>query len=307
MNKRRNHETPVTISTEVLELSDGLSFLDVLSTACARNARYTLSLESAGTSYTVLVDRGGPFNATGGGATGGTALVRAAQLRSGRCTVLEGWPVDQPQYQPGLDNALSALLNGVVEPASLPRPRGVESLRNAEFVAGPSSEANSPETYVRPAETVTDQERLLASLPPAAAPRYVPVPSPAPASAPTAPRVANAVPTASAPAVPQAAEPTAGKARRLATRALLWMVEVEDGAADYSLRQAATLARRGLVDGIGDMVHPLRQGLGNRIDRVRTDWHKSGEVAASRTRKAAASRRVTVPGDFDPGGEFRLR
>ncbi|GAC1581506.1 MAG: hypothetical protein NVS3B24_18160 [Candidatus Dormibacteria bacterium] len=313
MKRHPTRPTGVAVRSEVFELDDRASFLDLLARACARNGRYTLTVEANEVVYTVLVDRGGPFNATGGGATGSPALVRAGQLRRGRCSLTEGWPVDQPMYQPGLDLTLQALLNGVVEPVALPRPRGVDSMRNAEFEDRRAVASASPEAYVRPLEVPSETERLIASLPrpvapvaPAAAAASAPTPTPTPA----APRpVAAALPvavTAEDPGVAAPPDPAIGEAaNRLATRALLWMVEVKGSSEEYTLRQAASLAGQGLVEGIGEMVHPLRQGLGARVQRIRSEWKRSGEVAAKSSGKANA-RRLTVIGDFDPDGEFRL-
>ena len=322
MKSRKNRPANVTIRAEVCELGNRLSFLDVLSQACGRNARYTLTVDGPGVSYTVLVDRGGPFNATGGGTTGSPALVHAAQLRTGRCSLTPGWPMEQPMYQPGLDMTLKALVNGAVEPTVLPPHRGVDSLRNAEFRDSQLPLPSSTEMFVRPADMPSETERLIASLPSAdVATRPVAAPSPAPAAPAPAPatsawnvvETAPPVPTDSPapnPATPQAHEAheaaAVETARRMATRALLWMVEVEDGGDAYSLKQAASLAGRGLVDGIAEMVHPLKRDIGNRVERVKAEWEKSGEVAAQKTRKSN-SRRISAVGDFDPDHEFRLR
>ncbi|HEY8740274.1 MAG TPA: hypothetical protein VIN56_06755, partial [Candidatus Dormibacteraeota bacterium] len=130
---KHRKQNPVKVTSQVRELGSRQSFLDVLRDACAHDGRYTLTAESDGQMFTVLVDRGGPFNAIGGGTAGSPALVAAAQLRTGRCTVSIGWPVDQPLYQPGLDRTLRALVDGAVEPSTLPQHRGVDSLRNAEW------------------------------------------------------------------------------------------------------------------------------------------------------------------------------
>ena len=294
MKIRKTRPASVTIRSEVCELGNRLGLLDVLAQACARGARYTLTVESAGVSYTILVDRGGPFNVTGGGTTGSPALVHAAQLRSGRCSLTQGWPMDQPMYQPGLDMTLKALLNGAVEPAALPRHRGVDSLRNAEFRDAHFSATTSPEASVRPRNVASVQERVL-----------TPVPQP------DAPPVTFSEPTVASSAMNEGHEnATREAARRMATRALLWMVEVEEPNEEYTLKQAASMAGRGLVEGIGDMVHPLRRDLGNRIHKVKAEWDRSGEVAARRTRK---TRRARAAGDTeidiaaDPDREFRLR
>ena len=318
MNIRKSRPASLTVRSEVCELGARLTLLDVLSQACARNARYTLTVESPDACYTILVDRGGPFNAAGGGTTGSPALVHASQLRTGRCSLTQGWPVDQPMYQPGLDMTLKALMNGAVEPAALPRHRGVYSLRNAEFRDAHVPAGLGAEAFVRPADVPTDRERLLASVAQAEAPvvparAEAPRPVVPPAPAASSWQVVEATPKAfeAAPmtsdAAPLSHQGAAREtARRIATRALLWMVDVEEAPEDYSLKHAASLAGRGLVDGIGDMVHPLKQDLGHRIHRVKEEWDKSGEVAAKQTRKQR-SRRISVVGDFDPDHEFRLR
>ena len=312
MKSRKNRPTNLTVRSEVCELGNRLSFLDVLSQACGRNARYTLTVDGPGVSYTVLVDRGGPFNATGGGTTGSPALVHAAQLRSGRCSLTPGWPMEQPMYQPGLDMTLKALVNGAVEPTVLPPHRGVDSLRNAEFHDSQVAASSSPDTFVRPPDVPSDTERLIASLPSADVATRPVAPRPvAPAASTwkvvqTTPPVALESPTAAPANAPGHEAPAVETARRIATRALLWMVEVDESENEYTLKQAASLAGRGLVDGIAEMVHPLKRDIGNRVDRVKAEWEKSGEVAAQKTRKSH-SRRISAVGDFDPDHEFRLR
>jgi hypothetical protein len=301
----KSRKAPVTLGAEVLELGDRLSFLDVLARSCARNERWTLTVESQGISFTVLVDRNGPFNASGNGAIGAQALVNAAQLRSGRCTLVQGWPVAQPMYQPGLDLALKALLNGAVEPAPLPPHRGVDSLRNAEFRDAQGGAAPA-EAFVRPVDPPSDRERLLAGLPTAAPAPVVTGPVvTAPVAPPAAPSwnvVPPPAPDASATDEPEADQaPREGGARRLATRALLWMVEADGDSREYSLQEAASMAGRGLVDGLEQMVHPFKRDITGRIDRVREDWEKSGEVAARQARK-----KVRGAASTDSDREFRL-
>ena len=202
-----------TIAPQLRELGNDRSFLDVLRETCARDGgRYTLRVESGGVDYTVLVDRGGPFNAIGGGSVGSRALVNASQLRSGRCVTTIGWPVDQPLYQPGLDVTMRALVEGVVEPRNLPRHRGVESLRNAEWRAADPAPIVSTrpdpagEALAVPAETPAPVAPAVVSAPAVVlAPAVVMAPAPAPAPQPAA--VVAPTPAA-APAVVIAPAPT---------------------------------------------------------------------------------------------------
>ncbi|MDQ6748656.1 MAG: hypothetical protein M3010_11210 [Candidatus Dormibacteraeota bacterium] len=263
MHMKQRKESPATVTSRVYQLGAQATFLDVLREACADSGRYTMTAESEGRVFTILVDRGGPFNATGGGTAGSPALVAVAQLRSGHCTVSVGWPVDQPLYQPGLDLTMRALVEGTVEPSQLPRHRGVESRRSREGRVGPGhpDEAEAEVTApVVPAGEEHHGDNLIGARP--GAPRGV-------------------------------------RARRFATQALLWVCEVED-TDNYSLRQAANLARHSLVNGLSQAAHPVRREMGTHIDRLKEDWEKSGEVAAR------ASHRKRKPGGTNPDSEFRL-
>ena len=327
-----------TIATQVRELSNQLSFLDVLRQTCARDGgRYTLTVEAEGAAYTVLVDRGGPFNAIGGGSAGSRALVSASQLRSGRCTITSGWPVDQPLYQPGLDITLKALVDGAVEPRNLPRHRGVDSLRNAEWreaqVVTPAPETTWPSGIVAgPVRTAPESTPLPPQVTPAAppapttasAPVPAPAASPAPAPTPVPPKPEQKMawkPVGSASAwlpendlpinMPALEKPAVGKvhaegqgaAKHLATQALLWLVECEDPS-QYTFEKAAAMARKSFVEGVAQMVHPFRSDLDKRISKIKDEWEKSGEVAAKATRK---QRKRSTPANSDPDQEFRLR
>ena len=138
-------------------LSAKLSFLDVIVDACQHSMRYTLIAESEGVTYTVMIDRGGPFNATGGGLTGSAALAMAASLRKGSYTVTEGWPVEQPLYQLGLDAALQNPSPGTrTETHKLPPARGVDAIRNAAWSTQPTNPAPASEDgdpFVNPARS----------------------------------------------------------------------------------------------------------------------------------------------------------
>jgi hypothetical protein len=155
MRKKKKESANRTYS-----LGPNLSFLDIVQDACSKGGRYTLTVEADGASYIVLVDRGGPFNVSGAGVTGSAALAMAAALRSGTYTVVEGWPVDQPLYQLGLDSTLKNLLLGSArtEMPDLPPARGVDSIRNAAWGSDPSpfptpwngGGGEAPETYIAP-------------------------------------------------------------------------------------------------------------------------------------------------------------
>ena len=120
----------VTTSTSPAVLRPGHTFLDVVDQACRTGRRYTLTAESGVERFTVLIDRGGPFNASGAGRVGSPALKAAAPLSSGTYLLREGWPVDQPLYQIGLDVTLRELLTGTLRPElEFPAPRGVDALR----------------------------------------------------------------------------------------------------------------------------------------------------------------------------------
>ena len=173
-------------------LSPHLTFLDVIRDCCARGGRLTLAAESSdGNAFTVLVDRGGPFNVSGNGLSGSDALVAAARLDSGSYTIADGWPVSQPLYQIGLDATLKMLSqeNMPTVVGDLPSPRGVDTFRN-----------NST-PVARPAPTVSMKTLPMPFAPAAAAgPTVPPAPlvAPAPAPAPTPAVVAVVAPPAAA-------------------------------------------------------------------------------------------------------------
>jgi hypothetical protein len=131
-----------------LALTENLTFLDVIRDSCARGGRFTATAQSPdGSAYTVLVDRGGPFNVSGGGLSGTDALIAASRLRAGTYTLAEGWPVAQPLYQIGLDATLRMLSSGTMPAVvgELPAARGIDALRNADAaVAPPRQPAAAP-------------------------------------------------------------------------------------------------------------------------------------------------------------------
>ena len=67
---KRSKRATAAVTSQVRELGANRSFLDVLRETCSRDGRYTLALDGGDAAYTVLVDRGGPFNAIGGGTAG---------------------------------------------------------------------------------------------------------------------------------------------------------------------------------------------------------------------------------------------
>lgn len=198
-------------------LGSNLSFLDVVQDACRKGGRYTLTAESNGASFTVLVDRGGPFNVSGGGLTGSAALATAAALRTGTFTVDDGWPVDQPLYQLGLDATIKGLLLGSprTEMPDLPPARGVDSIRNAALNADPDTSpagwgSGADDRHIfagPPATTSAGASRRSAisatatpppgpaitvpalDLPVMAPPAYAPIASPAAAASPAPPPI----------------------------------------------------------------------------------------------------------------------
>lgn len=328
---KHRRSNALKINSQVRELGSTLSFLDVLRDACAHNGRYTLTAESNGQVYTVLVDRGGPFNAIGGGTAGPPALVAAAQVRSGRCSVTIGWPVDQPLYQPGLDMTLRALVEGAVAPSSLPRHRGVDTLRNAEWREMEVAPAVTEMWKAQAAPPIIPVVDVQASPGPVAPDPIHPtaqVPKPAPVEPPASEApplpVATHYPTrpwihTPATMEPEGAVPAATRrtddvlpagvragaavasAKHFATQALLWLCEVEEPE-DYTFEQAAALARHNLFEGIAQGLHPFRRDMRSRIDKVKHDWARSGEVAARTARKKRGRAVVSV----DPDDEFRL-
>jgi hypothetical protein len=152
---RKKKKAPEAVPETIL--SDRLSFLDVIVEACQRTGRYTLIAESGDETYTVMIDRGGPFNVDGGGSSGGPALIKAASLRRGTYSVIEGWPVDRPVYQLGLDTALQGLMLGTKpQERELPPARGVDAIRNADWQkaanGAPAGNGKEPDPFAgRPA------------------------------------------------------------------------------------------------------------------------------------------------------------
>ena len=199
-------------------LGPNLSFLDVVEDACHRGGRYTLTAESNGLTYVVMVDRGGPFNVSGAGLTGSPALAMAAALRQGTYVVDEGWPVDQPVYQLGLDATLKNLLLGSArtEVPDLPPARGADAIRNAAWSPGPDGSAIAAVTSppVLSAAVLPLDLPVMAApagITPTAAPSAPPAPSPAPIPTRTAQPTAapRADPPAAVSPAPAAAEEVA--------------------------------------------------------------------------------------------------
>jgi hypothetical protein len=296
-------------------LGPNLSFLDVVQDACRKGGRYTLTADSNGLSYVVLVDRGGPFNVSGGGATGSAALAMAAAVRSGSYTVVEGWPVDQPLYQLGLDATLQNLLLGSPRPEApdLPPARGVDSLRNAAWSPDPGGAVAT--AIVSPPPAPPAPSAPPTAIPPLALPEMMPAsgfaptaaPPPAPAPAPVAPPLAAATParigTVEGPAIAagremgfgdnielDAAMPgeagaseKQGQLRHLVTQALLWTVQIEEPGR-YTLRQSWILVLRALRSAFSVFIDPIDREVGRRWSRAKDDWRKSGESVAKQKR-----------------------
>ena len=151
---RKKNKPSVAVQDTIL--SDRLSFLDVIVDTCQHSGRYTLIAESGDQTYTVMIDRGGPFNVDGAGLAGSAALVEAAALHHGRYSVIEGWPVDQPVYQLGLAAVLQGLKLGTrPEAVQLPPARGVDAIRDAAWqtatTAAPAGDGKEPDPFARPA------------------------------------------------------------------------------------------------------------------------------------------------------------
>jgi hypothetical protein len=149
---RKKNQPSVAVQDSIL--SDRLSFLDAIVDTCQHSGRYTLIAESGDQTYTVMIDRGGPFNVDGAGLAGSAALVEAAALHHGRYSVIEGWPVDQPVYQLGLAAVLQGLKLGTrPEAVKLPPARGVDAIRNAAWqtaaTATPVGDGKEPDPIGR--------------------------------------------------------------------------------------------------------------------------------------------------------------
>src|ERR1700737_3271470 len=109
LNKKKKKKTH---NNRSVTLVPDMNFQFDIQDACRHGERYTLTAESKGLKYAVMVDRNGPFNVTGGGYTGSAALAMAAALRTGTYSMSEGWPELQPYYQLGLATTLKTLLDG---------------------------------------------------------------------------------------------------------------------------------------------------------------------------------------------------
>src|SRR5258708_19467743 len=181
---RKKKKAPVEVQDPVLH--DRLSFLDVIVETCKHSRRSTLIADAGDATYTVKIASGGPFNADGGGLSGRDVLVKAASLRHGTYTKLDGWPMDQPTYQLGLAQALQGLVMGTKpEVAPLPPARGVNAMRNAAFetVGKPGGNGDAPDPF---ALTPTNGGRLPDPFAPSTTAPYLPS-----ASEPFAPPATN--------------------------------------------------------------------------------------------------------------------
>ena len=314
-------------------LSPHLTFLDVIRDCCARVGRFTLAAESGdGRAFTVLVDRGGPFNVSGDGLTGSDALVAAARLDSGSYTIADGWPMSQPLYQIGLDATLKMLSqeNMPTVVGDLPSPRGVDSLRNNSMpVARPAPPVSmeplpmpfaptpaalpdvSAEPTVAPAPQGPARPWGPRPRPVAPAIEVAPTPpaTPAPAVAPSIPAqqpLATLVPDMPEPVVetdplsPGSATASAdqGGLKRTMTQSILWLVQI-DQPERYTLGQARVLVSRALRTSFLGLLDPFSNRAAAHWNQAKDDWEKSGEVVAKQ--KARKTKRVREV-DVDPQG-----
>ena len=270
MLRHKSGSAESTTKPQARQLSQHLTFLDVIRDCCARGGRFTLTADSGdGRAYTVLVDRGGPFNVSGDGIAGSEALVAASRLNSGTYVIAEGWPVAQPLYQIGLDATLQMLARETMPTVvgTLPAPRGVDTLRN-------SNAATAPPVGRAPAAA---EPPLMASLMPVSAENAVVVTDPlAPGGA-----------TVSA---------DQGGFRNMVTQAILWLVQVDEPER-YSLSQARVLLARALAGSFRGLFHPFSRHAAARWQQAKVDWEKSGEVAAKQRARRSKPRREI---DVDP-------
>jgi hypothetical protein len=245
-------------------LGPDMSFLFVIQDACRRGGRYTLTAESKGLKYAVMVDRNGPFNVTGGGYTGSAALAMAAALRSGSYTMTEGWPELQPYYQLGLDTTLKTLLDGRArtEVEELPLPRGVDWIRNAEgdstpadtptprdLARGSGSQTQHPAAPWRGSEPVPGMAAVARNGTDPVAVHAIPAPAPAPGARPHRPVAAPSAPTRPA----TTSDPASLDLRLAATRA---SDPGTDAGLDNDLElDAATPGGSGTSEGQGHLRH----------------------------------------------------
>jgi hypothetical protein len=295
---RRKSTSDAAPKAQVRPLSAHLTSLDVIRDCCARGGRFTLFAESPdGSTYTVLIDRGGPFNVSGGGLSGSEALVAAARLTSGTYTITEGWPVEQPLYQIGLDATLRMLSRDTMPAVvgDLPAPRGVDTLRNANNAQTASEPAAPPAAVVPPVSPAPVAYVAPVASVPAVAPSVPPVavePTPVGRMAPAATEelhetddLAPAGPTTSA---------DQGRAKHLQTQAILWLVQVDEPER-YNVTQARALLKRALSYSMRGAFHPFRDRAAAQWQQAKDDWEKSGEVVAKqKARKAKRVREVDV-------------
>jgi hypothetical protein len=109
----------------VLKLSPSQPGLRVLADVAEKKERGTLVFLYGSSRIEILMDKTGPFSASGEGVLGKEALIRAAALQEGKVEIWEGWPKEQPVFHLGLDSKLSSLISGEAEVAKpLPGLRG---------------------------------------------------------------------------------------------------------------------------------------------------------------------------------------
>jgi hypothetical protein len=268
MLKKKNKKESSTDRTGTL--GPDMSFLFVIQDACRRGGRYTLTAESKGLKYAVMVDRNGPFNVTGGGYTGSAALAMAAALRTGTYSMSEGWPELQPYYQLGLDTTLKTLLDGRarLDVEELPVARGVDWIRNAEgdptpaYAPTPRDLPPGLETNTQPPAPPWPGSEAASAARPAplsgasdhVAIHAIPAPAPAPVARPQAPVAAPGAPTpVTTPAPSPVAKAEPAPDRILAVRQRSGPDNA--GADDAAELDALTPGASGTSEGQGPLKH----------------------------------------------------
>jgi hypothetical protein len=301
-------------------LGPDMSFLFVIQDACRRGGRYTLTAESKGLKYAVMVDRNGPFNVTGGGYTGSAALAMAAALRTGTYSMSEGWPELQPYYQLGLDTTLKTLLDGRARLGveELPVARGVDWIRNAEGDSTPQDLPSGLETHPQPPawpgseaasaaqpaalSEATDHVAIHAIPAPAPAPvtqlqaRVAPpdvpspvaTPEPAPLDLMLAARQASHTDSAALDDTNEVDASTPGASGTSEGQGPLKHLGTRallwtirmDDPARFNLNQALVLVGRSLRSDYGFLVRPVEREIIQRWRRAGEDWRISGETVS---------------------------
>jgi len=285
--KRKGQSKAVAPETDEGRISAQRGIAQVIRETCARGARFTITAETAGVQYVILVDRAGPFNANGPGVTGAAALAAAVRLRDGTYSVKHGWPVDQPLFQLGLDTTLRELemagpdARGPVPeapaaaspPVKAPAPAAPLPAPQLAAYTPPSIPSSRPpapaQTPPLPATPAAPASTSASPAPAASASTpYIPPPIYSPPVAPplnplAAPKtevalVDRLVPPET-PAAPEGPPPIIpgmpgtsqkqGQLKHLLTQALLWVVQVDEPDS-YTLPQAWRLSIQAVRAGI---------------------------------------------------------